>query len=56
MAKPIKNTPVLKGKDLIAFYEELEKSERIPVADRKKERERIAKSARRLKQSLTFMF
>jgi hypothetical protein len=56
MAKPIKNTPVLKGKDLIAFHEELEKSENISVADRKKERERVAKSAKRLMQSLTFMF
>jgi hypothetical protein len=56
MAKPIKNTPVLKGKDLIAFHAELDKSESIFVAEKKKERERIAKSAKRLMQSLTFAF
>lgn len=56
MAKPIKNTPVLKGKDLIAFHEEIMKSEQISVAEKKKERERVAKSAKRLMQSLTFMF
>lgn len=56
MAKPIKNTPVLKGKDLIAFHSEMEKSERISIADKKKERERVAKGAKRLMQSLTFMF
>lgn len=56
MAKPIKNTPVLKGKDLIAFHEEIMKSEQISAAEKKRERERVAKGAKRLMQSLTFMF
>ncbi|MDR0955155.1 MAG: hypothetical protein LBM20_07240 [Rikenellaceae bacterium] len=45
MAKPIKNTPVLKGKNLIAFHEEMEKSEHISVADIEKERKSVAEYA-----------
>lgn len=56
MAKPIKNTPVLKGEDLIAFHQEIEKSEQISIAEKKRERERVSKGAKRLIQSLTFMF
>jgi hypothetical protein len=48
MAKPIKNTPVLKGKDLIAFYEDMERVANIPLEKKRQERERIEKSAKRL--------
>lgn len=48
MAKPIKNTPVLKGKDLIAFHAELEKSESISTSEKETERDRVAKNAERL--------
>ena len=56
MAKPIKNTPVLKGDDLIAFHQEMESSMQICIAKKKKERERVNKGAKRLIQSLTFTF
>ena len=55
MAKPIKNTPVLKGKDLIAFHRELAKSAQIPIAEKRRERERVANGAKRL-ESLAFVF
>jgi hypothetical protein len=31
MAKPIKNTPILKGKDAVAFFENLEKNKQKKV-------------------------
>jgi hypothetical protein len=56
MAKPIKNTPVLKGKDLIAFHENMERVANIPAEEKRKERERVEKSAERIIKSLTFAF
>jgi len=56
MAKPIKNTPVLKGNDLIAFHQEMENSVQICAAVKKKERKRVAKGAKRLMESLTASF
>lgn len=47
MAKPIRNTPILYGKDAKQFLSEIEK---LPSAEeRKKERERIEASVERLK-------
>lgn len=44
MAKPIRNTPVLRGKDLVAFHREMARVEALSPAQKRKERERIAKS------------
>lgn len=47
MAKPIRNTPLLSGRDAYIFQAEISK---LPSSDdRKKERERIAASVRELK-------
>jgi hypothetical protein len=56
MARPIKNTPVLKGKDLIAFHENMERVANIPAEEKRKERERVGRSAEGTIKSLTFVF
>ena len=47
MAKPIRNTPILSGRDAIVFRQEISQ---LPASDeRSRERERIAESVERLK-------
>lgn len=53
MAKPIKETPILKGKDAKKFLQENDMSIRDAEAV-KKERERILKNYNLLKQAETF--
>ncbi len=50
MAKPIRNTPILSGRDAVVFHAEISKLP--PVADRKRERERIAASVEQLKSMI----
>lgn len=50
MAKPIRNTPILSGRDAAIFHAEISKLP--PVAERKKERERIAASVEQLRSMI----
>lgn len=50
MAKPIRNTPILRGRDAIIFHAEI--SELPPMAERKRERERIVSSVEQLKSMI----
>lgn len=50
MAKPIRNTPILSGRDADIFHAEISKLP--PAAERKRERERIAESVERLKSMI----
>lgn len=50
MAKPIRNTPILSGRDAVIFNSEISQ---LPSADeRRSERERIAKSVEKLKSMI----
>ncbi len=50
MAKPIRNTPILSGRDAKAFRHEISQ---LPSADeRRRERERIAVSVKQLKSMI----
>lgn len=50
MAKPIRNTPILMGKDAIIFNREI--SQLPPLQDRRKERKRITESVEQLKKMI----
>lgn len=50
MAKPIRNTPILSGRDAVTFHTEI--SNLPPVSERKRERERIASSVEQLKSMI----
>lgn len=50
MAKPIRNTPILKGRDASLFR--LEISQLPSVSERRRERERIAASVEELKSMI----
>ena len=53
MAKPIRNTPILYGKDARLFLAEIE--QRPSIEERKKERARIDASVERLKKMILLM-
>lgn len=50
MAKPIRNTPILDGKDAEIFRREMANIP--PANERKKERERIARSVEKLRMMI----
>lgn len=50
MAKPIRNTPILTGKDAVIFRQEI--SQLPTPKERQKERERIDASVRQLKMMI----
>lgn len=52
MAKPIKDTPILRGKDAVNFLQESKKAETQKVS--KKELERIKANFKKLKSIATF--
>lgn len=50
MAKPIRNTPILTGRDAVAFRQEI--SILPPADERRRERERLAASVEELKSMI----
>ena len=52
MARPIEATPVLEGKDALAFIAEMEKGEKVS----EEEKQRVKADADLLRAMLTFVF